>query len=224
MQEGALAFVQMVKAAQAVREFKGAGLFYIVYLTGPTFGGVLASWGSLGHLTFAEPDAVVGFSGPRAVELTSGRALPPGVQATDNLLARGLLDGVFPRAELRSRVGALLASLEPRPWAGPPRPRAEGGVSGEAWHSIQASRRPGRPGAKDLLAACDAELTMMRGDESGGGDDPACVAALGRVTGRPCVVVAQERAHSPRGARLGPRGYRKARRAMRASRPNSNFR
>jgi acyl-CoA carboxylase subunit beta len=87
MQEGSLAFVQMVKAAQAAREFKAAGLLYIVYLSGPTFGGVLASWGSLGHLTFGEPAAVVGFSGPRAVELTTGRSLPPGVQGTDNLLA-----------------------------------------------------------------------------------------------------------------------------------------
>jgi acyl-CoA carboxylase subunit beta len=214
MQEGSLAFVQMVKTAQAAREFKAAGLLYIVYLSSPTFGGVLASWGSLGHLTYGEPAAVVGFSGPRAVELTTGRSLPPGVQGTDNLLAHGLLDDVFARDELRDRVGFLMACFESRSWAGTPPPPREEGAGGDAWRSIQLSRHPARPGAKGLLAACHAELTVIRGDESGGGDDPACFAALGRVTGRPCVVLAQDRASSPRGARLTPRGYRKARRAM----------
>ncbi len=214
MQEGSLAFVQMVKAAQAAREFKAAGLLYVVYLSSPTFGGVLASWGSLGHLTFGEPAAVVGFSGPRAVELTTGRSLPPHVQETDNLMAHGLIDDVFPRDELRDRMGFLMASFQSRSWAGTPPPPVEKDAVGDVWRSIQRSRHPTRPGAKSLLAACGAELTVIRGDGSAGGDDPGCFAALGRVTGRPCVVLAQDRASSPQGARLTPRAYRKARRAM----------
>lgn len=215
MQEGSLAFVQMIKTTQAVRDFRSAGLLYVVYLTSPTFGGVLASWGSLGHFTFGLPEAVVGFSGPRPMELTSGRKLPPGVQATDNLTAHGLLDGVLSLDELRERMAALLSGLEPRSRVRTPQPPEREPISGDAWQSIRHSRAPTRLGASDLLAACAAEVTHMRGDGYGGGDDPACIAALGRLAGRPCVVVAQDRTGGPEGARLGPRGYRKAQRAMR---------
>jgi acetyl-CoA carboxylase carboxyl transferase beta subunit len=217
MQEGTLAFVQMIRAAQAVREFKSAGLLYVVYLTGPTFGGVLASWGSLGHLTFGMPEAMVGFAGPRPMELTTGRRFPAGVQTTDNLMAHGLLDDVFPEDELRSRVDSVLSGLdlEPGPSAHPPQALELDPASGDAWESIQTSRMSTRPGALELLTACAAEVTHMRGDGCGGGDDPACIAALGRLAGRPCVVVAQDRSSHPTGASLGPGGYRKARRAMR---------
>jgi len=215
MQEGSLAFVQMIKTAQAVREFKSAGLLYVVYLTGPTFGGVLASWGSLGHFNFGMPEAVVGFSGPRAVELTGGQKFSPGVQTTDNLTAHGLLDGLLAPDELRGRMAALLTALEPRPQAGPSQPAEPEPSSGDAWQSIQSSRKSSRPGANDLLAACADELTHIRGDGCGGGDDPACIAALAQLAGRPCIVIAQDRSVRPGGARLGPSGYRKAQRAMR---------
>ena len=65
MQEGAVAFLQMIKIADAVAAHRAAGLPYLVYLRSPTTGGVLASWGSLGHFTAAEPGAMVGFLGPR---------------------------------------------------------------------------------------------------------------------------------------------------------------
>ena len=196
-------------------EFKSAGLLYVVYLTSPTFGGVLASWGSLGHFNFGMPEAIVGFSGPRTVELTGGRVLPPGVQTTDNLAAHGLLDGVLSADELRERMASLLTTLEPQPQAIAARPPESEPTTGDAWKSIQSSRESSRPGARELLAACTDELTHIRGDGSGGGDDPACIAALARVAGRPCVVVAQDRSGGPNRARLGPRGYRKAQRAMR---------
>ena len=216
MQEGSLAFVQMIKTAQAVREFKSAGLLYVVYLTSPTFGGVLASWGSLGHLNFGVPKAIVGFSGPRTVELTGGQVLPPGVQTTDNLAAHGLLDGVLSADELRERMSRLLTVIEPQAaqeaLAQTPEPEPSGG---DAWQSIQRSRASSRPGAHELLAACSAELVHIRGDGSGGEDDPACIAALARIAGKPCVVVAQDRSVGASGARLGAPGYRKAQRAMR---------
>jgi len=214
MQEGSLAFVQMIKTAQAVREFKSAGLLYVVYLTSPTFGGVLASWGSLGHFNFGMPEAVVGFSGPRTVELTGGGKFPPGVQTTETLMAHGLLDGVFAPDELKGHMAALLSVLEPRPQARlshPPEPEPS---SDDAWQSIQTSRKSSRPGASDLLALCADELTHIRGDGCGGSDDPACIAGLVRLAGRPCIVIAQDRSATPKGARLGPGGYRKAQRAM----------
>ena len=100
MQEGTVAFLQMVKIAAAVAAHKAAGLPYLVYLRNPTTGGVLASWGSLGHVTVAEPGALVGFLGPRVYEALYAEPFPPGVQSSENLYAHGLVDAVLPPEEL----------------------------------------------------------------------------------------------------------------------------
>ncbi len=113
MQEGTLAVVGMAKLAAAAGALRAAGLPYVVCLTHPTFGGVTASWGSLGSVTFALPDAAVGFAGPRVVELLTGRALPARVQRGETLLAHGLIDDVVAPVDLRSRVASLLAVAFP---------------------------------------------------------------------------------------------------------------
>lgn len=109
MQEGTLAVVGMAKLAAAAGRLRAAGLPYVVCLTNPTMGGVLASWGSLGTVTFALPGAVAGFAGPRVVELLTGRALSSRVQRAETLLGQGLIDAVVPPDSLRSRVAAVLA-------------------------------------------------------------------------------------------------------------------
>lgn len=78
MQEGTLAFVQMVKITAAIARHKSRALPYLVYLRHPTTGGVFASWGSLGHVTVAEPGALIGFLGPRVYEALYARPFPPG--------------------------------------------------------------------------------------------------------------------------------------------------
>lgn len=78
MQEGTVAFLQMVRITAAITLHKAAHLPYIVYLRHPTTGGVFASWGSLGHLTVAEPEALVGFLGPRVYEALYDDRFPPG--------------------------------------------------------------------------------------------------------------------------------------------------
>ena len=100
MQEGTPAFMGMVKVAAAVTAHKRAGLPYLVYLRHPTTGGVFASWGSLGHFTAAEPHAMLGFLGPRVYEALYGKPFPEGVQISENLYAKGLIDAVFPVEEL----------------------------------------------------------------------------------------------------------------------------
>jgi acetyl-CoA carboxylase beta subunit len=110
-QEGTPAFVQMVPIASAVLDHKRAGVPYLVYLTHPTTGGVLASWGSMGHLTFAEPAAMIGFLGPRVCEAIVGTPLRPGVQTAENLFSHGLLDGVLDVSALRQTLTGLLAVL-----------------------------------------------------------------------------------------------------------------
>ncbi|MGH9060829.1 MAG: carboxyl transferase domain-containing protein, partial [Acidimicrobiales bacterium] len=86
MQEGPLALAQMAKTASAVRRYRAAGGCLIVYLRHPTMGGVLASWASLGSFTFAMPDALLGYTGPRVISSLLGEALAPGVQRAETLL------------------------------------------------------------------------------------------------------------------------------------------
>ncbi|ERA57227.1 putative carboxyltransferase subunit of acetyl-CoA carboxylase [Corynebacterium diphtheriae DSM 43988] len=104
MQEGTPAFALMVSITTAVYRHKDAHLPYLVYLRNPTTGGVMASWGSAGHFTFAEPDALLGFLGPRVVELTTGRPLTQGVQSGENLAEKGVIDGVISPRELRASL------------------------------------------------------------------------------------------------------------------------
>src|SRR5919106_6810270 len=94
MQEGTPAFVEMISISKALVAHKAAGLPYLVYLRHPTTGGVFASWGSLGHVTVAEPGALVGFLGPRVFEALQGRPFPSGVQVAENLVAKGVIDAV----------------------------------------------------------------------------------------------------------------------------------
>ncbi|MGP4003776.1 carboxyl transferase domain-containing protein [Streptomyces sp. 8N706] len=111
MQEGTVAFVQMVKVTAAIAGHKAAGLPYVVHLRHPTTGGVLASWGSLGHVTAAQPGALIGFLGPRVHEALYGEEFPAGVQTAENLLANGLVDAVLPAEQLQEAAARALAVL-----------------------------------------------------------------------------------------------------------------
>lgn len=218
IQEGALAFVQMVKTIQAARAHRAAGLLYVAYLAHPAMGGALASWGSLGHLTYAMPGALIGFSGPRVIEFMTGRILPSGIQDSENLMRHGLIDDVFPPDELRGRMNLLLSALDARADGNQRFAAATSHAEdGDAWDSVKRSRAAGRPGLRELLRACGSNMTLMRGDGQGGADDPSCLAGIGQIAGIPCVVVGQDRAATETGARMTPAGYRKARRAMRVA-------
>ncbi|NEW77126.1 acetyl-CoA carboxylase carboxyltransferase subunit beta, partial [Streptomyces rhizosphaericus] len=111
MQEGTVAFLQMVKVAAAITDHKAAGLPYLVHLRHPTTGGVLASWGSLGHVTAAEPGALIGFMGPRVHEALYGEEFPPGVQNAENLMNHGLIDAVLPHSRLSGVAARVLRVL-----------------------------------------------------------------------------------------------------------------
>ncbi|MFT2017460.1 carboxyl transferase domain-containing protein [Streptomyces sp. 796.1] len=111
MQEGTVAFVQMVKVTAAIAAHKAAGLPYLVHLRHPTTGGVFASWGSLGHVTTAEPGALIGFLGPRVHEALYGERFPEGVQLAEHLHAHGLVDAVLPTAELPAAAARALRVL-----------------------------------------------------------------------------------------------------------------
>lgn len=111
MQEGTPAFLEMAAITAAVTEHRRAGFPYLVYLRHPTTGGVFASWGSLGHVTWAQPQALVGFLGPRVVAGLTGEPLADGVQRSETLARHALIDAVVPIDDLRDRLGALVAAL-----------------------------------------------------------------------------------------------------------------
>ncbi|MCM2429283.1 acetyl-CoA carboxylase carboxyltransferase subunit alpha/beta [Streptomyces sp. RKAG337] len=220
MQEGTIAFLQMVKVAAAITDHKAAGLPYLVYLRHPTTGGVLASWGSLGHVTAAEPGALIGFLGPRVHEALYGEPFPAGVQVAENLLANGLVDAVFPAGELAEVAARALDVLCGEPGedvdavSGADR-RAGTGVEVSTADSIRRSRRPDRPGLRALLDGAGREVTPLSG--TGAGErDPGLLLALARFGPTPCVVLGHDRRPDEAGpAPLGPAGLREARRGMR---------
>ena len=225
MQEGTVAFLQMIGITAAVARHKEAGLPYLVYLRNPTFGGVLASWGSTGHVTIAEPGASIGFLGPRVYEALYGEPFPPGVQTAEHLAERGLIDAVVPHeqiAEVADRALRVLAARSTwhRDVAGAERPTAEDGTDADdpedgrsAWDVVTASRREDRPGVRRLLRTAATDIVGLSG--TGAGEkDPGLLLALARFGGAPCVVLGQDRRGQSLTAPLGPAALREARRGM----------
>ena len=109
MQEGIISLMQMAKTSAAIAKLDKAGLLYISVLTDPTTGGVTASFAMLGDIIMEEPDAVIGFAGPRVIEQTIGQKLPKGFQKSEFLLEHGFVDAIVKRLELRSTIARLLA-------------------------------------------------------------------------------------------------------------------
>lgn len=111
MQEGALSLMQMPRTTIAVQELREAGLPYIVVLCDPTTGGVTASYAMLGDVQLAEPGALICFAGPRVIEETIREKLPEGFQRAEFLEAKGMIDRVVPRKELRATLANLIGVL-----------------------------------------------------------------------------------------------------------------
>ncbi|MFF7634818.1 carboxyl transferase domain-containing protein [Kitasatospora sp. NPDC008050] len=218
MQEGTPAFVRMIAIANAVTAHKAAGLPYLVHLRHPTTGGVLASWGSLGQVTTAEPGALVGFLGPRVYQALYGAPFPEGVQRAEHLARFGTVDAVLTAGELRqwlrTAVGLLTDPQGPVTEPAPAqRPDERVPPAGSVWDSVQRTRRADRPGLAELLAEAEAVLPLS-GTGAGERDD-ALRLALARFGGRSCVVVGHDRAAAAVHGPVGPGALRTARRGMR---------
>ncbi|MEV1293401.1 carboxyl transferase domain-containing protein [Pseudonocardia sp. NPDC049635] len=215
MQEGTPAFVEMIAVARAVQAHRRAGLLAVTYLRHPTTGGAFASWGSLGSITLAEPGALVGFLGPKIYRELHGHPFPRNVQTAENLYARGVVDLVLARQELRQLLGRLLEHVAAVKHvdlvtSGARPPDIETEV--DAWAAVLATRRSDRPGLRELLDRAAANVVELSG--TGEGEVAAatvlCLARFGR---RSCVLVGQDRAAAQRAP--GPADLRVARRGMR---------
>ncbi len=117
MQEGLFSLMQMAKTTAALAKLSDAGLPYISILTDPTMGGVSASFAFVGDVVMAEPNALIGFAGPRVIEQTVREKLPEGFQRAEFLLEKGAIDMIVDRRDLRDQVARVLALLQKLPAA-----------------------------------------------------------------------------------------------------------
>lgn len=108
MQEGIISLMQMAKTTTALTKLNEAGGLYISVLTDPTYGGVTASFASLGDIILAEPKAMIGFAGPRVIEQTIGEELPEGFQTAEFLLEHGFIDKIVERKDLKDTIYKLI--------------------------------------------------------------------------------------------------------------------
>ncbi len=108
MQEGIISLMQMAKTTAALTKLDEAGLLYISVLTDPTYGGVTASFASLGDIILAEPGAMIGFAGQRVIEQTIGEKLPEGFQTAEFLLEHGFIDKIVERKDLKDTLYKLI--------------------------------------------------------------------------------------------------------------------
>jgi acetyl-CoA carboxylase carboxyl transferase alpha subunit/acetyl-CoA carboxylase carboxyl transferase beta subunit len=238
MHEGILALMQMAKTACALARLAEARVPFISVLTDPTMGGVTASFAGLGDVTLAEPDALIGFAGPRVIEAITREALPPEAQRAEFQLDHGMIDHVVHRRDLRPMLARLLRVYDAASISGsvasppiqqqPPTVCPEGAPSTDRqshasltpWERLQLARHQLRPHTLDFIGAIFDDFVELRGDRLFA-DDPALVGGLARLDGQAVMVLGHQKGRDTKEnarRRFGmprPEGYRKALRLMR---------
>ncbi len=224
MQEGMFSLWQMARTSAAIKRLRVAGVPYISVLTDPTTGGVFASFASLGDIILAEPEALIGFAGPRVAEAMMGAPLPEGSHRAEYLLQHGHIDAVIPRTELRQTLLTILGVWrdshtsrdgEARPlatWQADPAQELP-----DPWQLTREVRSPERPSSTAYIERIVADFRALAGDRLSA-DDPAVIGGIGRISAMPVMAIGLDRGHSscPERAPLHPRpaAFRKAHRLM----------
>jgi acetyl-CoA carboxylase carboxyl transferase subunit beta len=226
MQEGCVALMQLAKTTQAVARLHEEGILFVSVLLDPTYGGVSASFATLGDILVAEPGAYVGFAGPRVIEQTIGQTLPAGFQTAEFLLSHGMLDIVEPRESLRRSLRRTLGFHTRDGHGSTP----AGGRAAEsdpaalteanAWDVVQLARNIGRPTTLEYIGHVFDDFLELQGDRLFG-QDPAVVGGLARLGSLNLVVIGHQKGHTTgelvqrNFGMPHPEGYRKAVRLMR---------
>ena len=117
MQEALFPLMQMAKTSAALARMNKQGVPYISVMTDPTMGGVSASFAMLGDINVAEPNALIGFAGPRVIEQTVRETLPEGFQRSEFLLDHGAIDMIIDRREMRDRLTSIVTMMQRKPAA-----------------------------------------------------------------------------------------------------------
>ena len=222
MQEGLVSLMQMAKTSAALKKHHDAGQLFISVLTDPTTGGVTASFAMLGDIILAEPNALIGFAGPRVIEQTIRQKLPEGFQRSEFLLAHGFVDKIVERKDQKEVLAQLLRlhrqdagmdmsgesvteplmegnafSLEGQEKKGRRREKNGGKPSAAkegktAWDTVQLSRAAGRPVATDYIEMIFDDFVELHGDRYFS-DDGAIVGGIAAFCGRPVTVIGQQK-------------------------------
>ncbi|MBA2630589.1 MAG: acetyl-CoA carboxylase carboxyltransferase subunit alpha [Thermoleophilaceae bacterium] len=237
MQEGCISLMQMVKTSQAMGRLAEEGVLYISLLTDPTYGGVSASFATLGDVLIAEPGAHIGFAGPTVIEQTIRQQLPEGFQTSGFLMDHGMLDLVEQRENLRRTIRNLLTvhreaeavrsgqgatAAERLPEASGPAPVTDPGElpAREPWDVVQLARHIERPHTLEYVGFVFDEFQELHGDRLFE-EDHAIVGGLARLGELPLMVIGHQKGHTT-GEMMErnfgmpqPEGYRKSMRLMR---------
>jgi acetyl-CoA carboxylase carboxyl transferase beta subunit/acetyl-CoA carboxylase carboxyl transferase alpha subunit len=223
VQEGMFSLMQMAKVAAAASVHDRNELAFISILTDPTFGGVTASFASLGDILIAEPGAQIGFVGPRVIEQTTGIAPPKDSHDANTLLKAGLIDLVIGRRDLTAITAYLIGHLKRNNAMGPgskelPPPVKSRHIS--AWQKVNLARHSGRPTSKYYIAHMTSRFLELHGDRWSG-DDPAVIGGIAELGGETVIMIGQERGGTPEeklashDGKAYSEGYRKSLRLMR---------
>ena len=210
LQEGMVALVQMARTSAAAVAHSHAGLLQVALIESPTTGGVYASYGSLGDVRAAAPNALIGFAGPRIVQETLGVAVGPESHSAEAAFKAGRIDALVSDIDQPRFVEGVLGlrNLPPEP-AHPAPPRLTAVANGapvDPWDAVKAARAPGRPSGWQWAAAlCESWVELK-------GLDPVVRAGIATMGGRRVIMVASDR-HANDG-RPTPKAYRLVRRAL----------
>ena len=235
MQEGIVSLMQIAKTSAALKRHHDAGQLFISVLTDPTTGGVTASFAMLGDIILAEPNALIGFAGPRVIQQTIGQKLPEGFQRSEFLLEHGFVDKIVKRSEQRETIAEILrmhkkpsaaeaasrwgAFADKYPSTVDNQPKLHKSSGKTAWDTVQLSRNAERPVATDYIDAIFDDFMEFHGDRYFG-DDGAVVGGIATFGGMPVTVIGQQKGRNTKEnikrnfGMPSPEGYRKALRLM----------
>ena len=232
MQEGIVSLMQMAKTSAALKRHSDAGLLYISVLTHPTTGGVTASFAMLGDIILAEPNALIGFAGPRVIEQTIRQKLPKGFQRSEFLQEHGFIDQIVERKDMKEVLAKILkihsskGSVQVENMSGirseitkTACSAAENVSEKSAWEHVTIARSKERPTGKDYIPWLFDHFTEFHGDRLFG-DDPALIGGIAYFAGMPVTVLAQEKGNGTKEnithnfGMVSPEGYRKSLRLM----------
>ena len=230
MQEGIISLMQMAKTSAALKRHSESGNLYISVLTDPTTGGVTACFAMLGDIIMAEPDALIGFAGPRVIEQTIGQKLPKGFQKSEFLLEHGFIDLIVERQNLKNKLSEIIKLHYSKKIKNNLKQVLADDVNNNVenktfqnnltpWEKVQISRENKRPTGLDYIEKLVENFTELHGDRYFG-DDSAIVGGIGTVNNKPVTVIAQVKGHNTKeniSRNFGmpsPEGYRKALRLM----------
>jgi acetyl-CoA carboxylase carboxyl transferase subunit beta len=231
MQEGCVSLMQLAKTSQAVARLNEEGVLYISFLTDPTYGGVSASFATLGDLLITEPDTHIGFAGPSVIEQTIRQKLPKGLQTADFLLDHGQLDLVERRENLRNILGKILgmhASVKRGQEGIDALPTAEGELpvsdpsqlnQQSPWDVVQLARNIDRPNTLEYVSHIFDDFVELHGDRLFE-EDAAIVGGPAKLGELAVMVIGHQKGHTTSEmmernfGMPNPEGYRKGLRLM----------